>query len=123
MTKRLSPPTLDQRRAQWLKGVLDVCVLAALREREAYGYDLAQTLEQHGLGPMKGGTLYPLLRRLERDGLVETTWRASSQGPDRKYYRLTSAGTTAAEEATKAWTRFVEVTSALIAGTTNGDGT
>jgi len=109
-----SPPTIDQRRAQWLKGVLDVCVLSALKDGEAYGYDLAQTLEGTGLGPIKGGTLYPLLRRLERDSLVETTWRASPQGPARKYYRLTSAGATAAVVASKAWLSFVEAAGLLI---------
>jgi PadR family transcriptional regulator PadR len=108
VTRRTTPPTIDQRRAQWLKGVLDVCVLGALRDGEAYGYDLLQTLEDGGLGPIKGGTLYPLLRRLERDGLVETTWRASAQGPDRKYYQLTDDGLAAAEDCGKAWLRFVQ---------------
>ncbi len=114
MKKKPLPPTQDQRRAQWLKGVLDVCVLAALQKGEAYGYELAQTLEEAGLGPMKGGTLYPLLRRLERDGLVGATWRPSSQGPDRKYYQLTSIGANAAEESAKAWLRFTESAGLLI---------
>jgi PadR family transcriptional regulator PadR len=109
-----TPPNLDQRRAQWLKGVLDICVLGALRHGEAYGYALAQRLEEAGLGPVKGGTLYPLLRRLERDGLVATTWRNSSQGPDRKYYRLTPDGLAMAEESGTAWLAFVATTGRLI---------
>lgn len=121
MTRRLQPPSLDQRRAQWLKGVLDLCALAALRDGEVYGYELAQSLEAAGLGPIKGGTLYPLLRRLDQAGLVATTWRASSQGPDRKYYRLTDAGVVAAREATAAWLGFVESINALIGPTTPKD--
>lgn len=96
-----------------MKGVLDICVLAALRDHEAYGYELAQRLEEAGLGPMRGGTLYPLLRRLDVAGLVETTWRTSRQGPDRKYYRLTDGGVAAVEEATEAWLDFIAVVGRL----------
>jgi PadR family transcriptional regulator len=81
-----------ERRAQWLRGVLDLCVLAILSDRECYGYELAQQLEKTGLGKVKGGTLYPLLARLEKASLVATEWRPGEQGPGRKYYTLTPAG-------------------------------
>jgi PadR family transcriptional regulator PadR len=99
--------TIEQRRGQWLKGVLDMCVLARLSLGEAYGYELAKGLESGGLGEIKGGTLYPLLNRLERDGLVTTRWQASDQGPDRKYYCITTEGVTSLEEAIPAWAGFV----------------
>lgn len=105
----------DQRRAQWLKGVLDLCVLGALRTGEAYGYELAKALEDSGLGQIKGGTLYPVLSRLEADRLVATTWRSSDQGPDRKYYRLTATGTALLEEARIEWTAFTTSTLRLMA--------
>lgn len=98
--------TLEQRRGQWLKGVLDLCVLGMLRDREAYGYELGQDLEFAGLGPIKGGTLYPVLSRLEDEGFLETSWRASDLGPDRKYYRITPAGTDVVNEMGKAWSTF-----------------
>jgi PadR family transcriptional regulator PadR len=63
---------------------------------------------------MKGGTLYPLLSRLERGGLVAATWRASSQGPDRKYYHLTDEGDAALSTASKEWRVFVEAAAFLI---------
>jgi PadR family transcriptional regulator PadR len=113
--KKPAPPTLDQRRAQWLKGVLDLCVLVQLRCGEAYGYELARALEGNGFGVIKGGTLYPLLNRLERDGLVTTVWRASDQGPDRKYYRITELGVTELEAARIAWSDFVAAAQSTIA--------
>jgi hypothetical protein len=58
------------RRASWLKGVLDLLVLAGLTEGESYGYEIAKTLAGSGLGQIKGGTLYPVLNRLEEAGLV-----------------------------------------------------
>lgn len=81
-----------ERRAQWLRGVLDLCVLAELGRGESYGYGVAQALEEVGLGPVPGGTLYPVLTRLERAELVRARWVDSAAGPPRKYYALTSAG-------------------------------
>ncbi len=106
MKKVPSPATLDQRRSQWLKGVLDLCVLARLSDGEAYGYELARELEAAGFGEIKGGTLYPLLNRLERDGFVTTAWKSNDQGPDRKYYRVTPRGRSELSEAAGAWSGF-----------------
>lgn len=114
MKKKSAETTLDQRHAQWLKGLLDLCVLAHLRGGEAYGYELAKGLEAKGLGEIKGGTLYPLLNRLERDGLVTTIWRASDQGPDRKYYRIVDAGSDALEEARIAWSSFAALAESIL---------
>ena len=117
--KKVAPTYLDQRSGQWLKGVLDLCVLGALRGGEAYGYQLSQLLEQAGLGVIKGGTLYPVLSRLETGGLLGVSWRASVKGPNRKYYTLTSAGQAVLDEAAKNWVAFAEVTAALM--TSEGD--
>ena len=57
---------------EWLRGVLDVCVLAVLAEGTTYGYAISARLDELGLGAVKGGTLYPLLTRLEQAGLVTT---------------------------------------------------
>ena len=72
--------------------MLPLLVLAILGRGECYGYDLARQLEAAGLGTLKGGTLYPVLARLERDGLVDIRWSEAAGGPARKYYRLTAAG-------------------------------
>src|SRR5512139_310218 len=85
-------PVDQDRRSQWLRGVLDLCVLALLSGGESYGYQLAQALESAGIGPIQGGTLYPVLLRLQRTGLVVARWRDGDAGPARKYYDITPAG-------------------------------
>jgi PadR family transcriptional regulator PadR len=103
-----------ERRSQWLRGVLDLCILASLRDCERYGYDLAQNLEGGGLGRVKGGTLYPLLARLEAAGLVKSRWQPGSQGPGRKYYALTQKGYAVLGEQSAEWCAFVTRTIDLI---------
>ncbi|CAN5751328.1 hypothetical protein BH24ACT2_BH24ACT2_09320 [soil metagenome] len=72
---------MDDRRRQWLRGVLDLCVLATLAERERHGYAIASRLGEAGLGDVKGGTLYPLLARLQTAGHVTTRWEPGEHGP------------------------------------------
>jgi PadR family transcriptional regulator PadR len=82
----------DNWTVQVRKGLLDVCVLSALAEKERYGYELVKTLvDIPGLGVTEG-TLYPLLSRLRVQGLVTARLEESSEGPARKYYALSSAG-------------------------------
>jgi PadR family transcriptional regulator, regulatory protein PadR len=98
---------VDQdRRAQWLRGVLDLCVLAMLARGESYGYELCQSLEATALGPIQGGTLYPVLLRLQRSGLVTAQWREGGSGPARKYYRISASGSETLRLATLDWTAF-----------------
>jgi PadR family transcriptional regulator, regulatory protein PadR len=103
-----------ERRGQWLRGVLDICVLALLGRRESYGYELAQALDASGLGQIQGGTLYPVLLRLQRTGLVAARWREGEGGPARKYYRLTPEGEQALHRLTTDWTTFVTHVDAVI---------
>jgi PadR family transcriptional regulator, regulatory protein PadR len=95
-----------ERRAQWLRGVLELCVLALLAEHESYGYELAQSLEAAGLGEIQGGTLYPVLLRLQRTGLISATWRDGTAGPARKYYRTTPAGDATLRRTAADWQTF-----------------
>jgi PadR family transcriptional regulator, regulatory protein PadR len=91
----------------WLRGVLELCVLGALDGGPTYGYAIAQRLEQAGLGTVKGGTLYPLLARLEAERLVKSAWHAGDGGPGRKYFTLTAAGAAELAERSAQWARFV----------------
>ena len=77
----------SQRRTELLRGVLDLCLLAVMNEGPAYGYEMTKRLRDRGLATVGEGSIYPLLGRLERDGLVETYRAASNGGPMRKYYR------------------------------------
>jgi len=96
------------RRASWLKGVLDLLVLAGLTAGESYGYEIAKTLARAGLGEIKGGTLYPVLNRLEAAGLVSAEFRVADRGPGRRYYHLTDAGRATLAEQGGLWLEFDE---------------
>lgn len=74
------------------KGILEMCILTALKDRERYGYDLVKSLVGvPGLGVTEG-TVYPLLSRLRKHGLITSRLEESSEGPARKYYSLTDEG-------------------------------
>jgi len=75
-----------------LRGVLDLCLLAVMDEGPAYGYEMTKRLRDRGLATVGEGSIYPLLGRLEREGLVETYRAASKGGPPRKYYSPSRAG-------------------------------
>ena len=91
---------------EWMRGVMELCVLRAIADGPTYGYAIAVSLESYRLGAIKGGTLYPLLGRLERDEWVVTYWGAGEGGPGRKFYELTQAGRDHLDELAKIWTVF-----------------
>jgi PadR family transcriptional regulator PadR len=99
---------------EWMRGVLSLCVLAVVAEDETYGYAVAQRLQSAGLGTVKGGTLYPVLTRLEQDGLLTSTWREGDGGPGRKFFSVTPAGRTALQDRTASWLVFTERATGLL---------
>jgi PadR family transcriptional regulator, regulatory protein PadR len=92
--------------AQLRRGTLEYCVLALLRGAERYGFDLVRRLGQIDGMMTSEGTVYPLLGRLRRDGLVATTWRESPSGPPRRYYQLTPTGRQALDAFAAEWASF-----------------
>jgi PadR family transcriptional regulator PadR len=89
---------------QLKKGALDLCVLALLSRADGYAYEIASQLAVAiGMGE---GTIYPLMRRMQSDGLVETYLVESSSGPSRKYYRLTPKGRESFAAQRDAWRAF-----------------
>ena len=92
--------------AQMRRGALEHLILALLRTGERYAPELVEQLATRDGMLTSEGTIYPLLSRLRRDGLVETTWRESPTGPPRRYYRLTAAGDHALEQFRREWKRF-----------------
>ena len=101
---------------QMRKGALEYCVLALLRDTERYGFELVKALGQVDGLVVSEGTIYPLLSRLRRDGLVDTTWQESESGPPRRYYRLTRSGRRALAQFAEEWTRFSAGVDLLLAG-------
>lgn len=106
---------------QLRKGVLDLCVLALLARQDGYAYDIASRLaDEIGMGE---GTIYPLMRRMQSDGLVKTYLEESSSGPPRKYYQLTKAGHAALASQRAEWNAFTtSVARVLSAPTAKASG-
>lgn len=100
--------------SDWLRGALEVCVLRVIADGPTYGYAIAERLADAGLGTVKGGTLYPLLNRLENSGLVDIEWRAGDGGPGRKYYHLTPDGIAAQQTAASLWREFADITTTFL---------
>ena len=82
----------ERRIIQLRKGILELAVMGVLYHERHYGYSLVRVLTEGGSISLKEGTVYPILARLDRDGLVRSQWLQSAQGPPRKYYELTSSG-------------------------------
>lgn len=99
---------------QMRKGAVEYCVLALLSGRERYGYELVQALSRVDGMLVTEGTIYPILSRLKREGLVETEWRESREGPPRKYYRLTTAGQSALDEFRAQWRVFSQAVETIL---------
>lgn len=100
--------------SDWMRGVLTLAVMRVLSAGPTYGYAIAETLEDQGFGSVKGGTLYPLLSRLEAGGLVTTEWRAGEGGPGRKYFTLSPAGHEQFVQQAAQWRAFAHHTADFI---------
>lgn len=99
---------------QLKKGALELCVLALLSQRDSYAYEIASRLSDAiGMGE---GTIYPLMRRLQSDGLVETYLVESPAGPPRKYYRLSEGGKKTFQGQKDAWSSFSGAVDQIVFG-------
>lgn len=94
--------------SQLRKGSLELIILAALRERSLYGLELLNTLQQLPTTAISEGTLYPLMDRLKRSGLVEAQWQQNGDTKPRKYYALTPVGHNKLNQMTGLWRQSVE---------------
>ncbi|XVU21662.1 PadR family transcriptional regulator [Actinoplanes sp. CA-054009] len=103
-----------ERQAQLLRGCLDMCLLALLAEEPAHGYELVRRLESSGFGAVSYGTVYPLVTRLRRLGLVADVREPSPAGPPRKVYRVTTAGHERLATWRKQWSEFAAVVNATL---------
>ena len=103
---------VDNAKSQMRKGMLEYCVLLLLSKEPSYANDIITRLKQAELIVVEG-TLYPLLTRLKKDGLLSYEWRESTQGPPRKYYALTPDGSAFLLELDTAWTELARTVGLL----------
>lgn len=93
---------VDNVKSQMRKGMLEYCILLLLHQEQAYASDIIQKLKEACLIVVEG-TLYPLLTRLKNEDLLSYEWIESTQGPPRKYYRLTAKGEESLGELELSW--------------------
>jgi PadR family transcriptional regulator PadR len=99
---------------QLLKGVLDLAVLAVLKEDDGYGYDIMRRLRAAGLEEVGDASVYGTLRRLFQAGLLTTYVVPSEEGPHRKYYALNAAGRDQLNRSGKVWRSFASTMDTLL---------
>ena len=84
---------INEWRSQLKRGTLEFSILLMIAQGECYGYEIISRLEKNPILAAKESTIYPLLRRLLKEGVLSSTWRESAEGlPPRKYYTITDAG-------------------------------
>lgn len=98
--------------AQLKKGVLELCLLQCLSGEPKYGYDVIQTMRAC-FPEVTESTFYAVLRRLAREGAADTFQGSASNGPVRKYYRLTAGGRERLERMTEDWRKLREIVEGL----------
>jgi len=102
--------------SQLRKGVVELCVVGALADGEAYGYQILQRLRKAERLAITESTVYPILVRLAKEGLVEVRVAPSPAGPPRRYYRLTTSGRGRLEEMRRHWDELNVAVNDLLSG-------
>lgn len=103
---------IENAKSQMRKGMLDYCIMLILHQGSAYASDIITRLKEAELIVVEG-TLYPLLTRLKNDGLLTYEWQESTQGPPRKYYRLSPEGEEALQFLNTAWEELTKTINIL----------
>lgn len=104
---------------QFKKGVLELCVLVLLEQKDRYGYELVQEISNQI--EISEGSVYPLLRRLTKEGYFTTYLQESTEGPSRKYYKLTDVGKDYLQKLLVEWREFSNGVNTLIEGGAHHD--
>ncbi len=84
---------IDDWKSQIKRGTLEFCILLLIKQQSSYGYEIISTLDRYPIIAAKENTIYPLLRRLLKEGYISSSWQEGTEGlPPRKYYSLTDKG-------------------------------
>ena len=100
--------------AQMRKGLVEFCVLAAVKDREAYGYEILQRLGRADALAISESAVYPILARLTAEGAMKVRSAPSPTGPPRRYYRLTPTGHDRLAEMRQYWGSIVDAVDTLL---------
>jgi len=108
---------LDNWQTQLRKGLLDIVVLNLLQHGHHHGYEMVQTLKQSDGLKIREGNIYPILARLQTDGLVTSYSQTSPDGPPRRYFKLTELGRKTLADMNAHWDRIIESIRSIRKGT------
>jgi PadR family transcriptional regulator PadR len=100
--------------SQLVKGLLDVAVLAVVREEDGYGYDVVRRLRTAGLEDVGDASVYGTLRRLYQAGALTSYVVPSDEGPHRKYYAINERGRSVLEDGAKTWRAFADTVDGVL---------
>lgn len=98
-------------KSQVKRGTLELCILSLLSKRDYYGYELIEVLSSWTIIATNENTMYPLLRRLTKEGYLESYWQENNDLPRRKYYRITDSGVQYLIEMTVLWKTLTKAVS------------
>lgn len=105
---------IEKWKSQIARGTLEYCILLMLSRKTYYGYEILQELSNYPMLASTESTIYPLLRRLQKEGYLQSVWQDSAEGlPPRKYYSLTQEGEEYLSAMTKEWTNLLKAISNL----------
>lgn len=111
---------IEDWKSQIKRGTLEYCILLMINKKAYYGYEIISELEKSPLLAAKESTIYPLLRRLLKDGLLSSYWQESAEGlPPRKYYTITEDGRTYLTAMSKEWQNLLQAITEIGGGTTD----
>ncbi len=102
---------------QFKKGIVEMCILSVIKERDMYGYEVIEKLATDI--DVNENTVYPILRRLTSQGLFDTYMEQTNIGAPRKYYKVTDLGIVKLEEYEQEWKSFLKGVFKLLGGTAN----
>ena len=103
--------------AQFKRGIVELCVLSELVQEDMYGYSIISNISEHI--DVNENTVYPILRRLTKQGLFDTYTETMSIGAPRKYYKITGEGTEKLNEYESEWKKFIDSVYRILGGASN----
>ena len=105
---------LNKWRSQIIRGTLEYCILLMLNKKIYYGYEILQEVSKYPIIASTESTVYPLLRRLQKENYLQSTWQESAEGlPPRKYYSLTPEGKEYLDAMSNEWENLLKAMSDL----------
>ena len=102
--------------SQLMKGILEGCILKIISFEETYGYKITEKINESGFTDVAEGTVYPLLVRLEKKGLLDTRSVKSPLGPKRKYFKLNEKGKKYLFDFTENWNETMNIVEKILKG-------